>query len=138
MKRVTKKTPVHSLVGVKIMVNGKPKKVWAHHRGLDALGLCHVYIPGVGDKTYNPRQVEVLPSAHLCVYIGTTNTVSGNPRRAWVFYDKDGNILAVMDEGYGNWGSARNPYPNSPKTGRIEVTIATYNDFCKHASFIPS
>lgn len=66
--------------------------------------------------------ISIKVAAHLC----TTNDTNGNPRRLYCGWDRNGNLIAVHDEGYGNapawWNKAIN-------IGRIDVTPGEYRAF---------
>ena len=43
----------------------------------------------------------------MLIYIGTTNTTSGNPRRGWMRTTASGQILGWIEEGYEGRGAVR-------------------------------
>lgn len=43
----------------------------------------------------------------MLIYIGTTNTTTGNPRRGWIRTTSAGQILGWIEEGYEGNGAIR-------------------------------
>ena len=43
----------------------------------------------------------------MLIYIGTTNTTTGNPRRGWIRTTSAGQILGWIEEGYEGRGAIR-------------------------------
>ena len=43
----------------------------------------------------------------MLIYIGTTNTTNGNPRRGWIRTTSAGQILGWIEEGYEGSGAIR-------------------------------
>jgi hypothetical protein len=41
----------------------------------------------------------------MLIYIGTTNTTTGNPRRGWIRTTSAGQILGWIEEGYEGRGA---------------------------------
>lgn len=64
----------------------------------------------------------------LAIYINAGRTPSGNPKRGWIIVNDDGECIDFVDEGYVGISALRKKYPNTPSTGRLDVTKSTYND----------
>ena len=43
----------------------------------------------------------------MLIYIGTTNTTNGNPRRGWIRTTSAGQVLGWIEEGYEGHGAIR-------------------------------
>ena len=53
---------------------------------------------------------------------------SGNPRRGWLVYTRDGAYLGFVDEGYGGRRALTSLFPNALELASISVQPKTYND----------
>lgn len=76
----------------------------------------------------------------FAVYVGAPNDVSGNPRRGWAIYNREGYFLAFYDEGYsGNTDSVLHKMCGHviPVTGRIDITLAQYREFMNGCRYTP-
>jgi hypothetical protein len=60
----------------------------------------------------------------MLIYIGTTNTTSGNPRRGWIKTTSAGQILGWIEEGYEGRGAIEG-YDDG-ETMKITVTPSEY------------
>jgi hypothetical protein len=68
----------------------------------------------------------------IAVYVGTKNSVSGNPKRGWAVYGHDGQLEDFVDEGYsGRQALKVAGYSDLPETGRIDITPGQYRDFMR-------
>jgi len=61
----------------------------------------------------------------VLIYIGTTNTVSGNPRRGWLRTTASGQPLGWIEEGYEGHGAIKG-YDDG-ETIKITVSPSEYN-----------
>lgn len=60
----------------------------------------------------------------MLIYIGTTNTTNGNPRRGWIRTTAAGQILGWIEEGYEGRGAIRG-YDDG-ETTKITVSPAEF------------
>jgi hypothetical protein len=60
----------------------------------------------------------------MLIYIGTTNTTTGNPRRGWMRTTSSGQILGWIEEGYEGRGAIRG-YDDG-ETMKITVSPAEF------------
>lgn len=75
----------------------------------------------------------------IALHMVTTNDTNGNPRRAFVLLKPDGDIAAVVDEGYQGRG-ALDPFAKEyhiVEGPRFEITPAAYRDLRKDKRFVP-
>jgi hypothetical protein len=60
----------------------------------------------------------------MLIYIGTTNTTTGNPRRGWVRTTSAGQILGWIEEGYEGRGAIR--FYDDGETMKITVSPSEF------------
>ena len=66
----------------------------------------------------------------VAVYVGTKNSVSGNPKRGWAIYNSDGVFKDFVDEGYSGRGALKEAgYEGIADTGKIDITPGQYRAF---------
>jgi len=69
----------------------------------------------------------------LAQKINAGNTVSGNPRRGWFVYDRAGNFMGFVDDGYSGFGGLREAFPNVIEVGTtIPTTPKAYKQAMQH------
>jgi hypothetical protein len=75
-----------------------------------------------------------LSDAALAVYIGTAHDSNGNPRRGWVIYNKQGNVIGFVDEGYAGRGALVNAgLADVHATEMLRVTPGQYREMVRIA-----
>tara|TARA_R100000005_G_C4955463_1_gene174170 strand:- start:581 stop:850 length:270 start_codon:yes stop_codon:yes gene_type:complete len=67
----------------------------------------------------------------MAIKMRAPNNASGNPRRGWLVYTRDGDFLGFIDEGYGGRQALTSLYPNAIELASIPVQPKTYNDAYK-------
>lgn len=60
------------------------------------------------------------------VKIAAPHDVNGNPRRAWLLYDREGKYLGAVDEGYSGYGALKTVAPNHIELAHIKVPPLEY------------
>ena len=67
----------------------------------------------------------------LAIKIDAGNNTSGNPRRGWMLYDRDGYYLGFIDEGYAGREGIRNIRALTEGEVTIPTTPAFYRSQLK-------
>lgn len=65
------------------------------------------------------------------LHLAAQNSANGNPRRVYVIYDEDGNIIETIDEGYQGSGAWYRKYPNAISLGRYTTTKTEVRELLK-------
>ena len=64
----------------------------------------------------------------MAIKIKASHSGSGNPRRGWLIYTRDGDFLGFIDEGYGGRRALTSLFPNAVELAEIPVGPSTYNE----------
>ena len=64
----------------------------------------------------------------MAIKIRAPNSNSGNPRRGWLIYTKEGAFLGFVDEGYGGRRAMTSLFPNAVDLASIPVAPSVYNE----------
>ena len=64
----------------------------------------------------------------MAIKLRADNDRSGNPRRGWLVYTKEGKFLGFIDEGYGGRQALTSLFPNAVDLASIPVQPKVYND----------
>lgn len=67
----------------------------------------------------------------IYINLAADNDTNGNPRRIFVIFDEDGEILDCIDEGYSGLAEVTKQYPNAKYAGRFETTPKEYRSLLK-------
>jgi hypothetical protein len=62
------------------------------------------------------------------VKINAGNDANGNPRRAWLVYDRNGNYLGTVDEGYSGDAELKRQYPGAVVLAVVPTTVKFYRE----------
>ena len=69
---------------------------------------------------------------YYCIHLDAGHDRNGNPRRAYLIFDANGNTLACLDEGYKGIGVIPdNIYKNMIILAHIKTTPKEYRDYLK-------
>ena len=64
----------------------------------------------------------------MAIKIRAQNSSSGNPRRGWLIYTRDGDFIGFIDEGYGGRQAMTSLFPNAVELASIPVGPSTSNE----------
>ncbi len=67
----------------------------------------------------------------LFIHLRAQNDTNGNPRRVFVVFNEDGNIIEAIDEGYRGQAAVTKKYPGLPNGGSFITTPAEYRHLLK-------
>lgn len=69
--------------------------------------------------------------AILILHLDAGHDTNGNPRRVFVVFDKNGDIINAFDEGYYGDANVRRAYPGVPFGPRFSTSYADYKQLMK-------
>ena len=72
------------------------------------------------------KNLEEQGNVYFIAHLATKNDANGNPRRIFVVFDADGNVIDAVDEGYRGTAVVDEKYPGVPKSGRIDIQPKEY------------
>lgn len=103
----------------------KKKKITENIRG----GFYEVRMRGVGHagSTLVCRDTHTRDGIEFLVYVSAPSDLNGNPRRGYICYDGDGNVIDFIEEGYLSHGCIRG-FVQVPVTGRIDITYGAFRE----------
>ena len=67
----------------------------------------------------------------LVIKLEATNDINGNPRRIFIIFDEESNIIETIDEGYSGDRELNKKYPNLPSYCTFKTTIKEYRNLLK-------
>lgn len=60
------------------------------------------------------------------IHLAAPNDPNGNPRRVYVVFDQDGDVIDAVDEGYRGRHSVTSKYPGVKGGARFQTTYQEY------------